>query len=83
MYYFYAPEMFVPFHWGLERNVSYAYMPYHSFYYGNYIDAVPYVLNVPQNDQVKVKEENRGHGHLFHGLKNMRMHFQDHTIKRK
>lgn len=60
MYYFYAPEMFVPFHWGLERNVSYAYMPYHSFYYGNYIDAVPYVLNVPQNDQVKVKEENRG-----------------------
>ncbi|PFJ08371.1 polysaccharide deacetylase [Bacillus cereus] len=60
MYYFYEPEMFCPFQWGLERNISYAYMPYHSFYYGDYIDVGPYVFNVPQNYSVQMKEEGRG-----------------------
>lgn len=60
MYYFYAPEMFVPFPLGLERNISYAYMPYHSFYYGDYVNAMPYALHVPQNYEAQIKEEDRG-----------------------
>ncbi|MEH7811562.1 polysaccharide deacetylase family protein, partial [Bacillus toyonensis] len=47
MYYFYSPEMFVPFPLGLKRNISYAYMLYHSFYYGDYVNALPYALHVP------------------------------------
>lgn len=80
MYYFYSPEMFAPYQWGLERDVSYAYMPYNSFYYGDYISALPYAY-IPQSYEVQMKADDRGH-HL-HGLKNMRTHFQDRIIKRK
>ena len=67
---------------GLERNVSYAYVPYNSFYYGDYISSLPYAY-IPQNYKVQMEADERGRGHHFHGSKNMRMHFQDRTIKRK
>ncbi|HDX9564534.1 TPA: polysaccharide deacetylase family protein, partial [Bacillus cereus] len=54
MYYFYSPEMFAPYQWGLERDVSYAYMPYNSFYYGDYINSLPYAY-IPQNYEVQMK----------------------------
>lgn len=57
MYYFYSPEMFVPFQSGLERDISYAYMPYPPFYYGDYISSLPYALHVPQNYEVQIKED--------------------------
>ncbi|EJS67801.1 polysaccharide deacetylase family protein [Bacillus cereus] len=60
MYYFYTPENFVPFQWGLEREVSYAYMPYNLFYYGDYINTLPYTLNIPEHYHVPMKEEYRG-----------------------
>ena len=58
MYYFYSPQMFAPYHWGLERDVSYAYMPYDSFYYGDYISSLPYVYT-PQNYEVQMKADDR------------------------
>ena len=54
MYYFYSPEMFAPYQWGLERDVSYAYMPCNSFYYGEYISALPYAY-IPQSYEVQIK----------------------------
>ena len=68
MYYFYSPQMFAPYHWGLERDVSYAYMPYDSFYYGDYISSLPYVYT-PQNYEVQMKADDRDRGHHFHGSK--------------
>ncbi|WP_242290527.1 peptidoglycan-N-acetylglucosamine deacetylase [Bacillus cereus group sp. BfR-BA-01496] len=59
MYYFYSPEMFAPYQWGLERDVSYAYMPYNSFYYGDYISALPYAY-IPQSYEVQMKADDRG-----------------------
>ena len=59
MYYFYSPEMFAPYQWGLERDVSYAYMPYNSFYYGDYINSLPYAY-IPQNYEVQMKADDRG-----------------------
>ena len=46
MYYFYSPEGFAPYQWGLERDVSYAYMPYNLFYYGDYIRTLPYTYTL-------------------------------------
>ncbi|HDR3477392.1 TPA: polysaccharide deacetylase family protein, partial [Bacillus anthracis] len=48
MYYFYSPEGFAPYQWELERDVSYAYMPYNLFYYGDYIRILPYT-SIPQS----------------------------------
>ncbi|AIE79150.1 Peptidoglycan N-acetylglucosamine deacetylase [Bacillus cereus] len=59
MYYFYSPEMFAPYQWGLERDVSYAYMPCNSFYYGEYISALPYAY-IPQSYEVQIKVDERG-----------------------
>ncbi|HGH7196945.1 TPA: polysaccharide deacetylase family protein, partial [Bacillus wiedmannii] len=59
MYYFYSSEMFAPYQWGLERDVSYGYMPYNSFYYGDNISALPYVY-IPQNYEVQMKTDERG-----------------------
>ena len=59
MYYFYSPQMFAPYQWGLERDVSYAYMPYNSFYYGDYINSLPYAY-IPQNYEVQMKADERG-----------------------
>lgn len=82
MYYFYSPQMFTPYQWGLERNVSYAYMPYNSFYYGDYINSLPYAYT-PQNYEVQMKADERGSWTPFSWVENMRTHFQDRTIKRK
>ncbi|MEI2315855.1 peptidoglycan-N-acetylglucosamine deacetylase [Bacillus paramobilis] len=60
MYYFYSRQIFAPYQWGgLERDVSYAYMPYHSFYYGDYINPLLYVYT-PQNYEVQIKADERG-----------------------
>ena len=44
---------------GLERNVSYAYVPYNSFYYGDYISSLPYAY-IPQNYKVQMEADERG-----------------------
>ena len=59
MYYFYSPQMFAPYQWGLERDVSYAYMPYNSFYYGDYTNSLSYAY-IPQNYEVQMKVDERG-----------------------
>ena len=59
MYYFYSPEGFAPYQWGLERDVSYAYMPYNLFYYGDYIRTLPYTYT-PQSYEVQMKADERG-----------------------
>ncbi|MEC2537322.1 polysaccharide deacetylase family protein, partial [Bacillus cereus] len=38
---------------------SYAYMPYNSFYYGDYINSLPYAY-IPQNYEVQMKAYDRG-----------------------
>ena len=58
MYYFYSPEGFAPYQWGLERDVSYAYMPYNLFYYGDYIRTLPYTYT-PQSYEVQMKADER------------------------
>ncbi len=59
MYYFYSPQMFAPYQWGLERDVPYTYMPYNLFYYGNYISTLPYTYT-PQSYEVQMKADERG-----------------------
>lgn len=59
MYYFYSPEGFAPYQWELERDVSYAYMPYNLFYYGDYIRILPYT-SIPQSYEVQMKADERG-----------------------
>lgn len=82
MYYFYSPEGFAPYQWELERDVSYAYMPYNLFYYGDYIRILPYT-SIPQSYEVQMKADERGSWTPFSWVENMRTHFQDRTIKRK
>ena len=82
MYYFYSPQMFAPYQWGLERDVSYAYMPYNSFYYGDYTNSLSYAY-IPQNYEVQMKVDERGSWTPFSWVEKYAYAFSDRTIKRK